>query len=171
MTADPRTLEARLLQMAEKWKGLYGDQSLRLKAQATRELLLEAADHLAAARSVEPSAWQPIETALKGGFPLGFTGDRVTTDPAWVEPPKILLLCRDGNVSIAYWDWYYAEGGNGFDGSGEAWVEPCSGDLLKRHYAPAVCWMPLPNPPAHSGVGSEPPTSSEVKETAAEPKT
>lgn len=79
------------------------------------------------------------------------------TDPAWVEPPKILLLFKDGAISVGYWDWYYAEGGNGFDGRHLAWIEPVSGEQLTRHYSAPIAWMPLsdllipeaPAPPDH----------------------
>ena len=85
--------------------------------------------------------WQPIETAPQGG------GADLVTDPAWVEPPRILLLFPGGVVSVGYWDWYYAEGGNGYEG-GTAWIEPCSGERLDRHYGPPTHWQPLPEPPA-----------------------
>ncbi len=84
--------------------------------------------------------WQPIESAPKGG------GAERTDDPAWVEPPKILLLFEDENISVGYWDWYYAEGvGHGYQGC-QAWVEPCSGELLDMHYNDPISWMPLPPP-------------------------
>ena len=82
------------------------------------------------------SEWNPIETAPKGG------GAECVTDSNWVEPPKILLLF-DGDVSVGYWDWYYAEGGGGYNG-GSAWIEPCSGEQLDLHYDEPVAWLPLP---------------------------
>lgn len=85
--------------------------------------------------------WQPIETAPKGG------GAEMITDPAWVEPPQILMLFEDGEVSVTYWDWYWAEGGHGYNGS-LAWIEPCSGEQLSLHYGSPTHWMPLPNPPS-----------------------
>lgn len=88
--------------------------------------------------------WQRIDTAPKGGFPEGFSGDRLVTDPAWVRPPRILLRFGDEAVSVAYWDWYYAEGGNGCT-NGFAWIEPCSGEKLDLHYStPPTHWMPIP---------------------------
>lgn len=85
--------------------------------------------------------WQSIETAPKGG------GADSTTNPAWVEPPRILLLFAHGMMSVGYWDWYYAEGGDGCT-HGVAWVEPVSGELLKDHYGLPTHWMPLPDPPS-----------------------
>lgn len=85
-------------------------------------------------------SWQSIETAPKGG------GADLVTDPAYVEPPRILLRFAGGEVSVGYWDWYYAEGGNGVT-HGIAWVEPISGELLRDHYGPPTGWMPLPEPP------------------------
>jgi hypothetical protein len=84
----------------------------------------------------KPSEWQPMETAPKGG------GAECVSDPKWVEPPRILLLF-DGDVSVAYWDWYYAEGGSGYRG-GLAWIEPCSGKHLDLHYDAPTAWMPIP---------------------------
>jgi len=86
--------------------------------------------------------WQPIKTAPKGG------GAEMTTDPAWVDPPRILLLFGGGEVSVGYWDWYYAECGRGFTGGEEtAWIEPISGEKLALNYDQPVGWMPLPDPP------------------------
>jgi len=83
--------------------------------------------------------WQPIATAPKGG------GAKMTTDPAWVEPPEILLYYPDGKQRIGAWDWYYADGGRGCV-DGVAWV--CMGELLSQHHdAPPSHWMLLPEPP------------------------
>ena len=102
------------------------------RMRAAMGLALDAADK---------AAWRPIEEAPKGGG-----ADRIT-DPAWVKPPRILLRFGDEAVSVAYWDWYYAAGGNGF-----AWIEPCSGELLNLHYSsPPTHWRPitsLPSEPA-----------------------
>lgn len=91
------------------------------------------------------SEWRTIESAPKGG------GAELVTDPDWVEPPRILLRFADGNVSVAYWDWYYAEGGSGCT-NGFAWIEPCSGEPLDLHYDELVEWMPIPAT-AHDGGG------------------
>lgn len=86
--------------------------------------------------------WQPIESAPKGG------GADDIRDPAWVNPPRILLRFGGEAVSVAYWDWYYAEGGAGFR-DGFAWIEPCSGEPLNLHYStPPTHWTELPAPPA-----------------------
>lgn len=85
--------------------------------------------------------WLPIESAPKGG------GAEYTTDPAWVEPPRILLLFGDGSQSVGYWDWYYAEGGHGRRDGLSAWVEPVSAEQLALHYDEPTHWMPLPEPP------------------------
>lgn len=89
------------------------------------------------------SSWRTMESAPKGGGA-----------PLWIDPPRILLLFSDGNVSVAYWDWYYADATDGqswgFIGGkgctdGFAWVEPCSAEPLNLHYEePVVGWMPLP---------------------------
>ena len=72
--------------------------------------------------------WQTIETAPKN------KGTSVV---------KILLLFAEGQVSVGYWDAYYAEGGRGYKG-GLAWIEPCSGERLDLHYDKPTHWMPLP---------------------------
>ena len=84
--------------------------------------------------------WQPMETAPKGG------GAEQVTDPNWVDPPRILLLFENKKVSVGYWDWYYAEGGNGYEG-GEAWIEPISAERLDMYYDAPIAWMLLPEPP------------------------
>jgi hypothetical protein len=81
--------------------------------------------------------WQPMESAPKGG------GAELTTDPAWVEPPRILSTGPAG-LQIIYWDWYYADGGNGFQSGQTAWVG--HEDVLHEAEAPTR-WMPLPAPP------------------------
>ncbi len=84
--------------------------------------------------------WQPIETAPQGG------GAERTTDPAYVKPPHILLRFSNGEVSVGYWDWYYAEGGRGCT-HGIAWVEPISGEQLRDHLGEPTHWMQLPPNP------------------------
>ncbi len=82
--------------------------------------------------------WQPMETAPKP------SPEPITDIASAQPPPRILLRFADEAVSVAYWDWYYAEGGRGYS-DGFAWIEPCSGEPLNLHYsAPPDGWMPLP---------------------------
>ncbi|WP_350029610.1 DUF551 domain-containing protein [Caballeronia sp. ATUFL_M1_KS5A] len=87
--------------------------------------------------------WQPIETAPKGG------GAERVDDPNWVQPPLILLYFPSGTYQViaCYWDWYYAEGGNGYRGC-SAWVEPTSGELAAMNYDEPTHWMPIPSAPS-----------------------
>jgi hypothetical protein len=55
---------------------------------------------------------------------------------------RILLRFADDNVSVGYWDLYYAEGGRGCS-DGHAWIEPCSGEQLNLHYDLPTHWMPI----------------------------
>lgn len=83
---------------------------------------------------------RPMSEAPKGGG-----ADRVD-DPSWVEPPLILLRFQDDVFSVAYWDWYYAEGGCGFgEARGcDAWVDKSSGELVELHYDKPIGWYELP---------------------------
>lgn len=87
--------------------------------------------------------WLPIESAPKGSG-LG----KLTTDPDYVKPPSILLLFEEGKIAVGYWDWYYAEGGRGYEG-GLAWISPEAGERLDLHYDAPIGWMPLPAAPAN----------------------
>ena len=79
-----------------------------------------------------------MDSAPKGG------GAELVTDPNFVEPPRILLRFGSEAVSVAYWDWYYAEGGSGYR-DGFAWIEPCTGAPLNLHYTTQPTgWMPIP---------------------------
>jgi len=77
-----------------------------------------------------------METAPKGG-----RADRYD-DPKWVEPPQILLKFEHSCISVAVWEYYYAEGGRGCT-DGVAWIEPCSGEPLNLHYDNPVAWASL----------------------------
>jgi hypothetical protein len=83
--------------------------------------------------------WQPIETAPKGG------GAELVSDPAWVEPPDILLLFENGRQAVCRWDWYYAEKGRGHQAGLSAWVDPISGEQIALYYDEPTHWMPLPD--------------------------
>lgn len=90
--------------------------------------------------------WQPIETAPKGG------GAERTDDPAYVEPPQILLLFPRGERRVGHWDAYYAEGGAGaWESKGHGWIEPTSGEILALYYDSPTHWMPLPDLPQREG--------------------
>lgn len=84
--------------------------------------------------------WRDISTAPKGVYAES------VDDPNWVEPPTIILRFGDEAISVAQWDWYYAEGGHGCT-DGFAWIEPCSSHPLNLYYStPPTHWM-LPEPP------------------------
>lgn len=85
------------------------------------------------------SEWQPIETAPKGG------GAEMVTDPAYVDPPSILVRDGLGVHAVVHWDAYYAEGGSGFHVSGgNGWVLEIAGEPLGMHHITPTEWMPLP---------------------------
>jgi hypothetical protein len=79
--------------------------------------------------------WQPIDTAPKGS---GWDGPQDVRHPDYIAPPHVWLTLVDGQRCVGYWDWYYAEGGNGYDG-GSAWVEEFSGERVTPTH-----WMALP---------------------------
>lgn len=83
----------------------------------------------AGADALEALEWRPIETAPKGG------GAEMTTDPAWVEPPTILVI-SDGEVGKSYWDWFYI-----------AWIDESTGEPFCY---PPTHWLPLPKGPQRS---------------------
>jgi hypothetical protein len=88
------------------------------------------------------SEWLPIETAPKGG------GAEMVTDPLWVAPPRILMNFGSEGMAIVYYDWYYAEGGNGYDGANSPWVVDKTSETADQHFnCEPDGWMPLPPPP------------------------
>jgi len=98
---------------------------------------------LAPAGKADAEGWQPIEAAPKGNY------TESTLDPAWIDPPLILLYCPNGThkVVAAHWDWYYSEIGSGYEQGTSAWIEPCTGDRVSLHYDEPTHWMPLPAAP------------------------
>lgn len=100
------------------------------------------------------SEWMPIETAPKGG------GAERVDDPAWVDPPRIMLHFADEGPEatvIAYWDWYYASGGQGHYDRCSGWVVSHTGETTDLHFGTQPThWTPLPAPPA--------PTSETVRQ-------
>jgi hypothetical protein len=113
-------------------------------------ILRDAAAYIASLESglserdalIGEDAWRPIETAPKGG------GAELVKDPAWVEPPKLLLLFEEDQRAVGVWDWYYAEGGHGYRDDVSAWLEPISGEQIALYYGEPTHWRPLPAPPA-----------------------
>jgi hypothetical protein len=83
--------------------------------------------------------WQPIETAPRGS---GEDGPMDTRDPAYIEPPTLLLWTQDG-PRVGYYDWYYHPGyGRGADPHESPWRCAEGGQA----YGPTH-WMPLPAAP------------------------
>ena len=82
--------------------------------------------------------WRDIATAPKGSWP---DGPQDTRDPTYVPPPPLWLTLIGGARCVGYFDAYYAEGGNGYDG-GSPWVEEFSGERVTPTH-----WMLLPAPP------------------------
>lgn len=107
----------------------------------------DQAAHAQAPAATAPHVWQPIESAPKGG------GAERVDDPAWVEPPLILVSCPELRLKqrvqlVVSWDWYYAKGNNGYRSGKSAWVDPVSGSPVCSEYGEPTHWMPLPDPPA-----------------------
>ena len=84
------------------------------------------------------SQWNTdMEAAPRGG------GAEMVTDPDYVDPPKILLGFEDSECRVCHWDWYYAEGGSGYEGH-LAWVLADAGELAVMYHDAPVKWMHLP---------------------------
>ncbi len=121
-------------------KGLQ--EALEWEAALKKALLPYQERAIRAEAVLKGQTWQPIETAPKGVWA------KLTTDPAWVEPPHILACYEDGrHMAVVYWDWYYAEGGNGYEPGRTAWIEVGSCERAAE-YGRLTHWMPLPAPPA-----------------------
>lgn len=99
------------------------------RTERTPPLRAPAPDAALSGVPAEMRGWQSIVTAPKGSWP---DGPKDTTDPAYVEPPKLWLDLGDGLYCVGYFDAYYAEGGNGFDGA-PPWVEQFSGERIRPH--------------------------------------
>jgi len=100
-----------------------------------------------ALEAAEKAAWQPIETAPKGG------GAERVDDPAYTKPPTIRMLFGQEGQATVYWDWYYsAEMGDGYvdglcDPSWAGWVIEHAGEIAGLHFSTAPThWQPLPEP-------------------------
>ena len=88
----------------------------------------------------EAAAWQPIETAPRGS---GLDGPHRRDAVGYVDPPALLLACRDG-VQVGSYDWYYHPGyGNGGSLGQSPWRDHYEG----REISEVTHWMPLPQPP------------------------
>jgi len=87
--------------------------------------------------------WIPIESAPKGGGANSTTNPNNTAGSDWTVPPNILLHFKDGQVSVGYWDWFYADGGQYFNGE-LPWVESFNNEQLSERYGAPTHWMPLP---------------------------
>lgn len=86
-----------------------------------------------------PNAWQPIETAPRGS---GEDGPHDTRDPAYIEPPTLLLWTQEG-PRVGYYDWYYHPGyGRGADPHESPWRCAEGGQAYRPTH-----WMQLPEPP------------------------
>lgn len=83
------------------------------------------------------SEWQPIETAPRE--------ESVLVTFAAKDIPEGHMTMP--GVMVAYWDAYYAPGGNGYDGQSKGWVDAHSGEGCHLHYGHPTHWQPLPEPP------------------------
>ena len=77
--------------------------------------------------------WNPMSTAPKS-IEFGATIREAT--------PRILLRCGDEAVVVAYWDLYYAPGGNGYQEGLSPWREATSGDSISLFFStPPNGWL------------------------------
>lgn len=87
--------------------------------------------------------WQPVETAPKG------VTSKYVTDKKYKAPPKILLLCPDGEIICGYWEYYHEPtvgyGANEYS----PWVENMTGEQIEPHCGEPTYWLPLPDLPKH----------------------
>lgn len=81
--------------------------------------------------------WRPIAEAPKDAPVL------VTFAPGDIPERQMTMP----GVMVAYWDAYYAPGGNGYDGAGDGWTDAHSGEGCHLHYGNPIAFAPLPAPP------------------------
>lgn len=149
-SAEIIRLNARVVELTEAYEGAKRVREVAvdqmnisdrrvdiLKEEITRLRVRVAGLEQALSNSVNAD-WQPIETAPKGG------GAKMVTDPAWIEPPKLLLRFPNEAKVVCHWAWYYAEGGRGYRQGVSAWVESISGEPIALYYDNPTHWMPLP---------------------------
>lgn len=107
--------------------------------EAAANAVAEECRKIAAAESKWPE-WRPMKTAPRGSEDIDDT-----SHPDYIKPPKILLRFGDEDISVAYWDWYYAEGGYGCT-DGFAWISSPGGEPLNLIFsAEPDGWLPLPS--------------------------
>lgn len=138
-----------------KWADIHAmDRAICAAQQALKALAL---------RSTRPDGgWRPIETAPHGG------GAEFVTDPAWVEPPEVLLLFEGNKRCVGRWDAYYGPGGAGeSETRGCGWLETLTLEPVTLHIGEPTHWLPLPNPPGEKGSNS---SVADSGSTAIEPK-
>lgn len=88
--------------------------------------------------------WLPIASAPRGS---GENGPRSVNDPAYVQPPDLLLIHPEG-ISVGYYDWYYHPGyGVGASQYEPVWRSRPDGAGLDG----VTHWMPLPAAPQTKG--------------------
>lgn len=122
-----------------EWDGSHEPGSLWFDIDKAKEAIRALRTALAA------NGWQPIETAPRGS---GEGGPHDTRDPAYIEPPTILLWTQEGQ-RVGYYDWYYHPGyGRGADPYESPWRCAEGGQA----YGPTH-WMPLPAAPVQTNGG------------------
>ena len=126
-------------------RGAYAGKWNSGQAEEVRKLRAER-DALAALQSPAPQTgrWLPIASAPRGS---GENGPRSVNDPAYVQPPDLLLIHPEG-ISVGYYDWYYHPGyGVGASQYEPVWRSRPDGAGLDG----VTHWMPLPAAPQTKG--------------------
>lgn len=83
--------------------------------------------------------WKPVDTAPKGG------GAEFVDDPAYIQPPEILMTDESGQEFVVRYDAYYDVGGSGHDQGGDGWVLALTGEQLHFYVDNPRGWMRLPS--------------------------